>query len=734
MAAVADSETPVCDNAVYDAIAPYLVQHILSFAPPAVQDISDFDYIQSTRLHTRCALLDACPRYQASGEARADLGPAESEILQFAFDDPDTCLLALVGPLGCGKTTTLRYLINQYLKQRAQVAYVDFHAAQPPSPSPAPTPDEQTWQIAAPLDTLGFQRRLCDEISRFVTHEDKLPLRTQATRMWDWANSVRPELGAHPAAAIMQRVWDHLPPDASADVVAVPLDVRVATIRRFLSAVLVEDRLLYYILCLDYFVSHHYSGDSRSVVFVFDNLDPLPWAFHTTALDIATWITTNARCKVIIAMRPLTYTSSYATLQGGAGTTVFFYVEHCGPSLEHLLRSRLNNHILGLTDAELSTRLNRCFSSHDQKHGGLRRIITAPDTHEPALAIGHKAIPLSCVRRWLTATRDTLFEPGRTRDVLAGVAGGSLRTGMLLYDKVVRGPANVVRLEKTLGIAGRKPRQILAEGTLYDLLPAPDEGVAEALPHRAAVRAMLLQNHQHFRPNERRIFDNLFSTACAQAGSLTCKLRILHYLKQAGREPIQLRELLSWLSCFGYRERTIVHALNHMLADARRLICCDTVRVVATPIQPQMNALLCISAIGRFCADSLAQNIDYIQEMIPSSDVGLSLSDEGDVARRMADVRHFLDALFDQDKLEVGHALLRSCGAQYTHVYGRSMFSADIMFAAWRSAQRILDARRLDGVGVELQGAAYAELVNWRDFSIPRVREGVKDIKGGLPS
>ncbi len=722
-------------NLVYESVQPYLSQVLLAFPCPRPDQMDTFDYVQTRLPDEKYPLFPADGRYSGrarSGQDSGSLGPVEAELSHFLKEDKKLNVLVLVGSLGCGKSTTLRYVMHHFLTtSEGHSHYVDFDDFLPKLIGAATDGDEAGLGVAQSTDSLSYDAQLVANLTEFAGRY--LDPEEEIKAMWTWALGLKEHSRDHLASIALHRARETLRAQGGGPQGDKETDALIALRRKERKKIIEGGDLVvaltYQCLRLDYLVTCRFRGDPRRIVLILDNVDPLPSAFHLRVLNIVQRVSQQAHCKVILSLRPPTYAST--TDQGGG--FVYHRIEHAGPSIDSLLKRRFRAHILDLSDSDLRRALTDSFA--EDAEDAPRRAITRVDD-EYAVAYEGAAVPFSCIRGWLRAVYEMVVK-GRSKrsadlrafpdahHVMRGVCGYSIRQAKLLTLKVLQsqfipvcevvgGKLDIEGVERDTACRADNARVPAAH-------PGAARELARRLHHREVIRAMLVWSQGEFKPLPNRVFDNIYRCSSRSPRGLTCKLRILHFVASGGEGAVyDLREVLRWTSLFYYDEATVQAALNAMVSMYKRLLWCDSALRFEIPLTAYANARVSLAPPGRYYIDFLSCNPTYVQEMLRSSDANIaSRAESAGMVGRVRDLRHFLQELFKQDADEVQAILYQGASAhQYNRVHGTQLFSERIIEAARRNIGAQLSGERISGWSSEAKGHAEAELAAWDNYFI----------------
>lgn len=719
-------------NRVYAAAAKYIEGTVLSTFLPTLGD-----YIQSKSQICRFHLLAAHTRYKAPDNyvaPRPDLGPVERDILSFAVSETAPRLLVLVGEMGSGKTTTLRYLVDSFLASHATIkhpsgggrvirdrmlVHIDFdkflkrfEADRRETPTGV---DERSV-----LRDTAIEEQLADRLEAELT--DQLEPPEEFADMWTWAFS-RQDYNEHPALICLADIREklrarhpHTWRTSAEDVVKSRMDLFYG---RYPEMDLLH-KLLYQLLRIDYITTAWYGGRSSSFLIVFDNLDPLPPVDQHRIVLTALRVGEISNCRIILSLRPLTYVSR---LQGAQ--TVVELVEHAGPDAIDLIQSRIRTHIDALSDSLLGERLRVAAGS--PARGAAPLEVTQHSDGEWYVHTALGETPMRVIRGWLDGVSRTLgrnLSPNAQtagqpslRYFLAGVSGYSLRTALLLSQKIAA--THLLSQEEIGHRLGREGQSVLSDW----------EGI----------RAMLLARRDVYIPMRNRVIDNVFTAGHdGRRGDALCKLRILQALanEPGAAKARTLNELRFYISLFEYDEVVLLDALNALVAQTKRLCWC-TSTVYLENLSWYGNDEIHLAAAGGFYLNYAVRSFDYVVEMARALQFARGAPVDGTLTDLSRMLRQFVIELAEADKADVLTAKGLNRLRSYKEVAGVTPLTVPVGESLYRKTDRQLrvtihkleadDRDRREEVA-SLQG----ERASWQNFTMPKLTGLWKDIEDVL--
>jgi len=744
-------------NEIWDIIDHYIKDVVLPQSTP--KDVVSTEYIHTTSPQDaeRIYLVSDPAISRAEPAMIQGMGLVEGKILAFLKAEREAKTLVLIGMLGCGKTTTLRYIRDNHLSQLGAISiYIDFNSydVDPDAASKWAESFVKSDEVFQPPDSYALRLRneLSTRLGDHISYEEELK------DMWTWAMSSSMRRNDPAGVAVMDGPYRYLKSRSinpeSEDATAMShrreaYEAFAATMSGGWSAM---EALEYETLKARYIVEKKLGGDGRRLVFIFDNLDTLGSGTHLAMLDFAVRAPTRARCRSIVSARPHT---ALPWLQGRRAThwTVIEAVEHFGPPFLEIIRFRLNKFILDLTDQELEVNLSKVFHANMAvaRRSVGREPIAGTDQPRHVVLFRDLAIPFSWIREW---ARMTITAMGQVRDeqpdrsgrrgeagtFLRGVMGSSVRVGYELTYKVMRSwsipldrlapDPSLYRLDPVGPDGIHKP--VIKSGVrLPDLLKSTGRPTGGEV-----VRAVLADRQPRYVWSDRRLIDNVFRCGLNRPNDVLCKPRLLSFLARQPNARANVAELQQWCNAFGIPERSVREALKQMSDDGKRMLWLDTVPAFDKPLDCWPMSVIDLSQTGKFYIEHAVRTIDYVEEVMPSSDIPVSIQVSGSrLVRRSAAMRNFARQLILIDAKQVKQFVIFSPGGlveHYREKHGAKLMSVGL-FQHWKGEfVNLLMATRgtsrqsgpdQDGASTR-SDAAHSEVQEWENFMEASVEVG----------
>jgi len=613
-----------------------------------VDDIqaAGFRYLHSSQRSDRFEILDGDAPYtaqaqwvsQVAAQLPPNAGPVEIDVASFLLD-PRPDLGILIGGMGSGKSTTLRQ-VSAWLKSDVEARHLNC--------------DKTAYDPAHPLSANELLVRFLNPLASRLIGPDE-----EFSRFWDWAlehYDAQDEGDQHNAVNVLEPAVQALRIKYGAQWRSGDADAITYRRKELYSQVCAstEAKLEYVALRLDYYLTITCQGQRNRMCVILDNIDPLPPLLQRELLLAASGLQLNARCKVMLAMRPLTYSLTY---YGQSATRTVKVIQHIGPSAIALIEDRVTRLIQESQCPGLAMRVTmegntgRELREQDFK-AWVGQVIADIKSSRPG---GHKSADPSA------------------SDFIEGLCNNSLRSALIVAEKIF-GSSNLP--------------MVLPDGAS----PAP------VLKNHEIIRAILLGRHSHFVSELNRVTDNIFDLGdAASVFSVTCKYRLLKELASSpGRGILPLDDLVRRLRNFGYDDTTILEGVNAIISQVKRLAWSNMVVSYRTLDDPP-GSKLSISRAGRFYVEQAIKSLEYVQEVhvdvLLPNDVSGSSYDHRGFVERISSLCRFVRYVHDVDIREVKRAMLDPGAKQrYYETYGAALFSTDMANALAQQVSNIANS------------------------------------------
>jgi hypothetical protein len=593
------------------------------------------DYQPSPSIKARYDLVDGHSRYKRDPEGEGatfpsdiPLGPVELDLLSFA-SSTEPAFLVLLGGMGSGKSTTIKYL-NSKFWQDYKVKICNLDA------------DSHLLQTDCSENIVmkKLVRYLSPEMDDLISPEEEI------TKMWTWA--MCNDTNTHPAKNVLSDAQSKLR-STIGNTWRSESEAAIAVRKEALSKLHQDpfDNLDYQALRVDYYLSCRCAGDRSRFLLVLDNADPLPPRTQHYIFTYASRFQTASRCKMLVSLRPLTYSSN---LQ--AANRLIEVVEHIGPSVIDVIRKRVEQKVLPRDLRKLTVTVNDEGRSYRpvqdaEARQWLQDIIRTISEVKPA---GPKGEP-------------------NARSFIEGICGRSLRSALIVAPKIFGSPV------------------------------APPLPVGEATSQRQRVRdhdiirAIVDGWHGYYQGDPKRVTDNIFDLGSNDSRSCTSKIRLLKKLMASHNKVITVGELRQHLAYFGYQDKLILDTVNNVMSQSKRLAWSDSVPYYET-LDGYQNTRIQLSSAGEYYVEHAMFNLEYVQgvhvDVLLPRDQTLQ-HDPRKFADRLSSLELFIRYLHLQDLEEVKR-MLRNPQEDYIDVYGTTLFSIDIVGALERQIRNVANA------------------------------------------
>ena len=591
-----------CTAPVWSAVEGAVIQQFNIRPFGEIKDVAhpSFKYVQSSKRKDRFEVLAHHQRFKSTvevevvedGNRSEALGPIEVDVLRFMnLSYPH--LGVLVGGMGGGKSTTVRYLLKNHLPDTT-VVYCDL------DPNPQIAVESPEW--AARL----LSQYVSSPVGKLLAPSEEF------TRAWTWGMSNSDE-SPHYAKGVLSGAITRLRRELEDK--WLEESPEAITIRKQCHEAICKDHqefLTYLAFLIDYHLSVKCSNDRGRFLLVLDNINPLPPILQYELLRCAARLQESAQCKVLVAMRPMTYSRN---LQGASRTANF--IEHLGPDTLDLIQTRVESLVFKADISQIRVKMK--------------------DENGADLEVGESEIKYWINQVLASAKQTGGSHPGEygAREFIEGVCNNSLRSALVLAP------------------------QLFTSAVVPFVLPS-------ATPHRSdhsprirsheLVRAMMTGRRSCFRAVHAPIVDSVFDLGKdASHVSLLCKVRLLKKLDVSGTGVCQLEQLRDHLQIFDIPDQAILEGVNSIIAQTKRLAWSDSVVEYKSFAEAPASKIK-IADAGRFYVRTAVMNLEYVQEAhvdapLPPSTI-LRGYQNTKFADRVNSLRLFIRHLHDVDRRE----------------------------------------------------------------------------------
>ena len=590
----------------------------------------------------RVDLADSLPNETTRFDT-ADLAPYEQMVFGCcAWGEYSTYVIT--GEMGSGKTTLARFLYSVLRRPRrslcphcskcvATVIYRDFNTYAHTTSIPAIVDAFSEDLLAAFISVLTIVFTEDGRIDALRGYLESSPADLDqiglfhkwlpATRRRDWLNLAIPVK----VSSLMEFVQHRPGTRAERDV---------------------GTQLLYCVTLLKY-VREHVRRDAACLVLIFDNLDGVRPDCQLELLRMVLALQATAKVKMLIPLR-------YTTFKHWEGhcAFVFGHIEHVGPRPMEIVQARL-----------------RWWSEHWYERLDVAAL--APADRE-------------ALRNRVDYLLELFESSPRTVDALAALAGGSVRLGLFLMERVFMN--GLVRYDHNPYYAGDVVRCVLLDNEQDTLDMSLDD----------------------------QLTTNLFADPLTNEFSMiTLRLLQLSYTLADRPGERTVAAICRTIRALGAEAETVRLAMNQLLFEKSALLWVDAVAMFRTSEELfRSTDVVNVTEAGALYYEALLNDLVYVQECFMSvtwSDVRVPLSvDYRQMSGRFVALRACLACLLERDRDEVQRFL----EAHRRNVVGihiePQLVSGRILYNVARGVVAILRARNETPTGDELSA--------WRDLLV----------------
>jgi hypothetical protein len=674
-----------CTAPVWSAVEGAVIQQFNIQPFGEIKDVAhpSFKYVQSSKHKDRFEVLAHHQRFKSTVEVVENrdrpeaLGPIEVDVLRFMnLSYPHLGLL--IGGMGGGKSTTVRYLLKNHLSDTT-VVYCDL------DPNPKIAVESPEW--AAKL----LSEYVSPQVQRLVLPAEEF------TRAWTWGMSNSDE-NPHHAKSVLSGAITRLRRELEDKWIEESSEA--ITIRKQCHEAICKDHqefLTYLAFLIDYYLSVKCSNDRGRFLLVLDNIDPLPPTLQYELLRCASRLQESAQCKVLVAMRPMTYSRN---LQVANRTAEF--IEHLGPDALDLIQTRVESLVFKANLSQIRVKMK--------------------DENGDDLEVGEPEIKYWINQVLMSAKQTGVSHSGEhgAREFIEGVCNNSLRSALVLA------PQLFTSAVVPFVLAGTPPHR-------SDQSPR--------IRSHELVRALMTGRRSCFRAVHAPIVDSVFDLGKdASYVSLLCKVRLLKKLDVSGTGVLALEQLREHLLIFGIPDQAILEGVNSIIAQTKRLAWSDSVVEYKSFAEAPASKIK-IADAGRFYVRTAIINLEYVQEAhvdapLPPSAV-LRGYQNTKFADRVTSLHLFIRHLHDVDRREVLRGLAMHRGQEYLDIYGAELVSACMAKALARQVLSVGRAMLAGKVGqrfmVEVEQALrpWREMENFFDYEDRDILSKLKELQAG---
>lgn len=590
--------------------------------------------------------LDEVSEYYIPTQRQPEAGPEESEEDAAgwrsgfgAFEDdevgkllcPKRKVLCIHGPMGCGKTTTVQYIVEK-LRLRPHdcendtdlchkdrmILYIDFRH----TPSLSDNNEERV--------TTSLLEILCNQMrAQLKTRNIPEPVE-EVTSFWaEELECLRAKSSTSSAFAFIAGKLTDASPD---HVGASPITEKEFAERKDLLGS-VEARLEYYLDYLvrlwGYVIRTYYHGNHGCAFVVLDNIDKASAIAQSRLVYYLKACARDPGPTFLITVRPETFRARGIALAIGAD--VLDIEEHKGPPPSQVVLDRL------------------------------QRFVRCPDPYFLKDGLAYDDFQEIC--SYLHQVRDTLASSSDSAEAYLGyldaACGRDLRLALVMSQKLI---TNVGEFELRESPSG------------YTLI-------------RVCVRPRLEAHGFQAKPSSQ----SLFHVIGEEYGRLLVKPRILQFLFTLPEKAISLNGLIYVLAGFGYREKGLIRkAINELLHTHSQLV-----RSNGFDSYTEEEFLNCgtqqivLTEMGHGHIKTLLRCLEYVQEAmldayVPVSHLDLRVS-YSYLPDKLLLLDDFLRTLERADREETD-TFIRNLGRrEYFRCFGKHLLSLEMIWEISKS-------------------------------------------------
>lgn len=601
------------------------------FNPVLTQDVLEQYYLQSTK---RSSTEDDSADDE-DAPLFADLGEYERTLVGKLLS-PVRKVLCIVGPLGSGKTTTIRYVVRRLEKrphsncdaagccqEKRMISVIDFNER--------PFKFAKTEERAASL----LFEELCNQLRAKLKAHGMPEHKEELTEFW--GEEIERLRNGDPLSAAFVRIVNQLPQDSL--FASPPLSARELQTREQVLALLEQDKeayLDYLVRLWGYVIRVCYAGNHGCAFLVFDNIDKASAIVQSALLSIVQSCARDPGPTFVLLVRPETFDRL------GMGTDIIDIERHRGPVPSQVILDRLQR-FSGNADAYFLPREGLKREDFALIKDFLLKVQRIIETDAP--------------------------RPSPYLTFLDKACGRSLRLALLTAQ-------NLLRVSE------------------YDMSRDTD------LSAYSLIRLSVNQGEAQFKARRSSPVVNLFHVGMGGKGRLLVKSRALKYLLSCPEKQRTLNEIKQILKAFGYQESTLIReAVNEMMNIYCQLVRSDGFdSYTEREFLNAGTQRITLTEIGDGYVTYLLRSIDYIQEVMLDSYVspdrfGLRIS-YSYLPDKFLLLNKFLNELRLADVEETSHFIQNRGKSEYFDTFGNYLISLEIIWEVHQAVSRIVQSLR----------------------------------------
>jgi ABC-type oligopeptide transport system ATPase subunit len=548
--------------------------------------------------------------------------------------NPERKVLCIVGPIGCGKTTTIRYILKRLIEQPCQgcqiiesckrqkmILATDFNERH------FKTVNSEEHAAKILLEEICNQMRAKLKVHGIPSREEEL------TQFWN--EEIENLRSGDPQSSAFVRIVNILPEDS---IIAVsPLSREELSLReKTLSSIEANKEIYldYLIRLWGYVIRNEYGGKHGCALLAFDNIDKASPVVQSALLSIVQASARDPGPIFLLLVRPETFDRL------GMATDIIDMERHRGPSPSHIVLNRLE------------------------------KFVANPDLFFVDNE-GLKQEEFNLVKNFiLNVYRLIKSESQRTSPYITFLdmaCGNSVRLALLTAQNLFR-------------------------ASEFDMLRD------ESLSIYSLIRLSVNQGESQFKVTQRSPIANLFHVKGEEDGRLLVKPRILKYLLASPERRRSLNDIKHTLKAFGYQELTLIRgAINETQNIYCQIVRSNGFdSYTEHEFLNAGTQILTLTKIGEGYGTHLLFSIDYIQEIMLDTYVsperfGIRIS-YSYLTDKFLLLKNFLNELRLADVAETTRFIQDRSKNVYFNTFGTYLLSLEIIWEAYKAISRLISS------------------------------------------
>lgn len=510
----------------------------------------------------------------------------EREILEFIVAK-EPLVQVLIGEIGVGKSCLIHYLFNVLIPHftrdnvrplfpKGTFIYLDLNAVIQGSGE----------------DEVASRQRALSEINNHISaHIQTMfkDIQSELTGFWDWLCTGAPEFAQYTE---MLRSVEHS-------------NERMQKIKQYRLDILndQEQWFKYNAVRVRYLIDTKYSGDPTHILFVLDNIDPLPPKLQRAFLDEAIRFSKIANCKVIIPVRTPTYHTNRQL-----HAYVVDKVTVPAPSIGNILRSRIEHYILNRKREDFVESVRAWHRDRDEPVP-TDLFPVHMETEEGSFRLTFDKLKSFFRLIYRSFEPQNTTGNSKTQSQIShfanAVLNGNQRFALIMASHCAQ--------SHTLPI-----ERMINDPTIRYDPERPPFHRASGIPFHHFLRAAMFVNYDRYCRDSGTYIDNIFN-ACApdHHGNALVKYRILLYLAYRHDKQDSIAALFDQLSACSYSDELILSAMNDLMHSHRRLILSERYNYFDRYDAGHRSDVVHISHAGNYYVKTLVYQLEYLLQIIP---------------------------------------------------------------------------------------------------------------------